>query len=288
MKALILGAGQLGRALEETVPNNLVIQTVKRTDCDFLHTEEEDFERLLTSAAPDVVINAAAWTDTSSAETSPLQAYQVNAVAPGLLAKACAKFDLDLIHISTDYVFDGRARQAYTENDLPLPLNEYGRGKLAGEYAIRANMPRHRIIRTSWVFAECGRNFVLTMLDLMQKRERLQVVHDQIGCPTYAGHLAQVVWQSLHIPYGVYHYADRPALSWFEFANSIAECAREQGMRLALRQIEPIRAADWSAPLQRPKRVILSTQKIAQQGIAVYHWRQGVQKIVAARTGRTS
>ena len=248
VRLLLTGAGgQLGREILEAGAqpgSNLTIVPLTRSDLDI--TEPEALRHALTRQNPDILVNAAAYTNVDRAESEPGLAFAVNRDGAENLAAACSQANVPLIHVSTDYVFDGRGTRPYREEDPVSPLNAYGRSKAEGEDRIRARHPEHVILRTSWLYATHGRNFLTTMLRLGRERESLSVVNDQSGCPTWAGDLAGAI---LHIaaalfrtpsPWGTYHCSNRGETTWYGFAESIFELApQDQGLRV--QEIHPDR-----------------------------------------------
>ncbi len=226
------------------------------------------FERL----APDAVVNCAAWTDVDGAESDEAAALEINGVAPGLLARAAGEAGARLIHVSTDYVFSGRSELPYVESDQTGPRSAYGRTKLAGEKAIVAEGIPHAIVRTSWLFGPAGRNFVTTMLGLAEDRDEVAVVSDQVGAPTYAGHLADALVEVAERQLGgLMHIAGSGHCSWADFA---AEIFRQSGAPCKVRRVS---TADFPRPAQRPERSILESERDDtprlpewQDGLAAY------------------
>ncbi len=208
----------------------------------------------------DYCINCAAYTAVDKAETEIDQAFSINADAVAHLAKCCFENNVVFIHISTDYVFDGKNSKGYIETDTTGPLNVYGKSKLAGEIAAMKANPQSIIIRTSWVYSSFGNNFVKTMMRLMKERESINVVNDQIGKPTYAADLAAVVFRIVFsdsgIAPGIYHFANEGTISWYEFA---CEIKRVGGFSCA---VHPIPSSAYPVPAKRPDFSILNTDKI--------------------------
>ncbi|MEN0106758.1 MAG: dTDP-4-dehydrorhamnose reductase, partial [Pseudomonas sp.] len=206
---------------------------------------------------PDLIINAAAYTAVDLAESEAEQAFAINATAPGVLAEEANALGIPLIHYSTDYVFDGSKNAPYHEDDPTQPLGVYGQSKLAGEQAIAAVGGQYLILRTSWVYSLYGRNFLLTMQRLLQEREELRVVSDQIGAPTWAGTIASTTaalishWQNGKPgPWGIYHLSGQGETSWFGFASAIGEHLHANGKPCA--RLVPIASSEYPTPAQRP------------------------------------
>lgn len=224
----------------------------------------------MAQAAPDVIINAAAYNAVDLAQSHPQQAYAVNAQGAQYLAEAAQQAGARLIHISTDYVFDGTARMPYDEQAVTNPLNVYGASKRQGELAVLQVQPQAIVIRTSWLYSQYGSNFVKTILRLAQQRDSLQVVNDQTGSPTYAGDLAaaiiQIIGAGTAVPGGIYHYSGAIALSRFDFARKIVELGQELGL-VGKVVVSPV--ATESSPIiaPRPQYSVLSCEKIRACGV---------------------
>jgi dTDP-4-dehydrorhamnose reductase len=256
MKILLLGQhGQVSQELQRSLNGHAELTVLGREQLDLAQPEliRPHVQRL----RPDVIINAAAHTAVDQAESEPELAFAINAIAPGILAEAAAELGVPLIHYSTDYVFDGCKSEPYQETDTTNPLSVYGRSKLAGEQAIQAAGGMHLILRTSWVYSQHGKNFLLTMQRLLQERESLSVVADQIGAPTWAGSIAQTTAQLIEQwrtgqagPWGVYHLTAQGETSWFGFASAIAAHLRSQGKNVAA--LQPIPGSAYPTPAQRP------------------------------------
>ena len=243
--------------------------------------------RIIASEPWGVVINAAAYTDVDRAESEQAAAFAVNAEAPSQLAAETGPRGIPLIHISTDYVFDGRKGAPYVEQDEVAPLNVYGRSKLAGERAIRAGNPRHVILRTSWVYSPYRKNFVKTILRLAAERDRLSIVADQRGCPTAASDIARACLdiavrcgsEPEGAPYGVYHFAGAGEATWFEFAKTIVEMAA--GRLGKSPQVVPIRTVDYPTPALRAADTRLDSSSIVRAyGIKLRPWRQALDETI--------
>lgn len=225
--------------------------------------------RLLDETQPEIVVNAAAYTAVDRAERDAFVAFRLNAELPGCLAQWCQRRDRLLLHYSTDYVFSGNSGRPYREHDQPGPLNAYGQSKLAGEWAIGASGCRHLVLRTSWVYSTHGNNFVLSMLRLAAQRPELNIVTDQVGCPTWARNLARVSAELLGTIIaapatqgGVFHYCDATATSWHDFARLIFNQAVELELLPAMPVIRAIRTADYAQVARRPAYSVLDTSAI--------------------------
>ncbi|MFT5709552.1 MAG: dTDP-4-dehydrorhamnose reductase [Halioglobus sp.] len=255
---LITGAGgQLGRELCLTAGSMFNCIGMDRRGLDI--SDPEAIVNMLRDCQADVLINAAAYTAVDKAESEPELARRVNALAPGYLATACAANDVRMIHLSTDFVFDGEATQPYQADSPAAPVSEYGRGKLAGELAVKSVLPEALIMRTSWVYSRFGSNFVKTMLRLMSEREELGVVCDQLGTPTWARGLAQVLWAAVQRPQlrGNYHWSDAGVCSWYDFACAIYEEGRATGLLNNQVAVKPIPASSYPTPAHRPAYSVL-------------------------------
>ncbi|PHR60810.1 MAG: dTDP-4-dehydrorhamnose reductase [Robiginitomaculum sp.] len=288
-KVLVIGAhGQVARSLFTVEkPASFELFSVARPELDL--ARPETIAPMLDVQNPQFLINAAAYTQVDAAQSNEAEAFAVNAEGVDGLAKECAKRNIVLLHLSTDYVYDGTKQGPYTETDPTAPLGVYGRSKLAGEDAIRAAGGSHLILRTAWVHSPYGRNFVKTMLRLAESNGQINVINDQTGCPTFAPHLASGILQIIdrlnrsgkvdHV-WGTYCMAGSGNTSWYEFAREIFEQSKRCGGPTC--EIKPIPATEWPTPTQRPENSKLDCQKIEQQfGIRLPHWRQGVAKCVA-------
>jgi dTDP-4-dehydrorhamnose reductase len=256
MRLLLLGgSGQVGTELQ-ALPLPRGVEVVAPDEGALDLTDCNAIDSVIADGPWNVVINAAAYTDVDRAESEEAKALAVNGEAPARLAAATSRLGIPLVHISTDYVFDGRKGAPYVESDAPSPLNAYGRTKLAGEQAVAAGNARHLIVRTSWVYSPFRRNFVRTILRLASERDRLTIVADQRGCPTAAQDVANVCLSlALHCasspesgPYGLYHFAGGGEATWHEFAKAIVELAR---LPRAI-EVAPISTEDYPTPAKRP------------------------------------
>ena len=288
MRLLLLGGtGQVGREFQAlTFPKGTDVVAPTRADRDL--SDPATITKLIAAAPWEVVINAAAYTNVDRAESDQAAAFAVNADAPAHLAAETDRHAIPLIHISTDYVFDGRKNAPYVETDAPAPLNVYGASKLAGERAIAAGNSRHVILRTSWVYSPHGHNFVKTILRLAAERDRLSIVDDQRGCPTAARDIAVaclVIAQTCaaqpeKAPYGLYHFTGGGEATWCEFARAIVELAKPQLSRPP--QIVPIRTIDYPTAAVRPADTRLDCAAIGRAfGMTQRPWREGLQETMA-------
>lgn len=283
--------GQLGWELERALAReNGVPWRVVALDRSGVDLADADaLRRVLRETAPAVILNAAAYTAVDRAETEPELAHKVNALAPGILAEEAQRSGALLVHYSTDFVFDGARSGAYGEQNATHPLSEYGRSKLEGERAVAAAGGDHLILRTSWVYAARGSNFVLTMLKLARERERLRVVADQVGCPTWARPLAQATTALLRdIPRaraasGLYHLAARGAVSRSNLARAAIAIARRKappGQPWA--EIEDIASSEYPLPAARPLNSELDSRRFEQTfGIALPPWEDELRDCLA-------
>ena len=284
MKILVTGGGgQLGRAL-------LTAAAGTADDCRGLDAAALDVtgrDAVLAAGAaarPDIVVNCAAYTAVDDAESHADAAFRVNRDGPAHLAEACAGASLPLIHISTDYVFDGEKGTPYTESDPVAPLGVYGASKAAGEAAVRARHERHLILRTSWLYGVDGRNFVKTMLELAATRPEIRVVDDQQGCPTAAPDLAAAILAAAgralrrELAWGTYHCCGAGHTSWFGLASAIFDLTGSRGG--ATPRIVPITTAEMPRPARRPRCSVLDCGRLAAAGIALRPWREALADMV--------
>lgn len=242
-----------------------------------------------------VILNAAAYTAVDLAEREEDRANRINAESPGQMAKWCAEREAVFLSYSTDYVFPGRGALPWKESDPPNPLNAYGRSKLRGDEAVAAANGRHLILRTSWVYSSIGSNFLLTMLKLGSEHEKLKVVDDQIGAPTYAPDLARASWQildrALHLdsfPSGIYNVTGQGEVSWYGFALKIFEIAREMGFKLKVREVEPVTSGEFVRPAARPHNSRLDSSKVRETfDLVMPSWERSLEEALQRiRSGR--
>ncbi len=294
-RILLCGSGgQLGRAIQQAAMESgggLTITTLDRTSLDI--TKREAVQKALSTHRPSLLINAAAYTDVDRAESEPEQALAVNRDGAGHLATACAGARIPLIHVSTDYVFDGRSPRPYQEMDPISPLNVYGRTKAEGEDRVRASLREHVIIRTSWLFAGHGRNFLTTMLRLGRERETLSIVNDQMGCPTFAGDLARAILQiaasliSSQSPWGTFHLSNSGETTWYGLAQAIFQLA-PPALGIHVKNLTPIGTKDFPTPAERPRYSVLDCRKAHETfGIELPPWRSGVERALQAFQAQT-
>lgn len=243
---------------------------------------------------PDVIVNAAAYTAVDRAESEPGRAAAINAGAVRTLAEACREQGAAMLHLSTDYVFDGSKDSPWTPDDAAMPLSVYGKTKLEGEIALREALEEHLVLRTSWVFGEQGNNFVRTMLRLAGERDRLRVVADQIGGPTWSGHLADALLTLAAryrdeggLPWGTGHFAGQPFVSWHAFAEAIFGEAAKQGLIDRLPVVEAITTAEYPTPARRPANSCLDmTATTARWGLKIPDWRNGLRHVLSCQAAR--
>jgi len=282
MKLLVTGSkGQLGTELVRQAGAHELV-AVDRDALDI--TDAAAVSSLVTKIAPDVVINAAAYTAVDRAEKDVVAAFAVNRDGPAHLAQACAEIDIPLVHVSTDYVFDGSKQGAYREDDPIAPLGVYGESKAAGEALVREYCRRHIILRTSWVFSSHGNNFVKTMLRLGTEREELEVVADQYGCPTSASDIASaiiLICEHHDEQWGTYHFCQPDSTSWHGFAEAVfAEFAR-QGIQFKTKRITAISTQDYPTLAKRPVNSRLNCGKLeASFGIRIRPWHESLVDVI--------
>lgn len=288
MKILIVGsAGQVGKELVLRAPKTWEVLALDRQALDI--TCMEQVEKVVNSFSPHVIINAAAYTAVDRAEMDSDQAYMINRDGVANLARASQACNSKLLHISTDYVFQGEQQAAYCERDETGPTGVYGASKLAGEIAAAAACPQHIILRTAWVFGTHGGNFVKTMIRLAQDRTELNVVGDQFGGPTYAGDIAEAllliagkVCDKSFADWGVYHFTGTPYINWAGFADQIMQRAHARGLTPHLTKINPIPSSGYPTPAKRPANSMLNCKKIHEVfGIAPSDWQTALNDIVS-------
>lgn len=267
-KILLFGsAGQVGRELNNTLKD---VGTVIECNRNTVNLEDnQQIKNIIQQIKPDLIVNSAAYTAVDKAESEPQLAEQINAIAPKIMAEETEKINSKLIHISTDYVFNGEKNQPYLEIDKTNPLGVYGQTKLAGEENIKNTSSNYLILRTAWVYGTYGKgNFVKTMLRLAQEKEQLNIVIDQIGSPTYAQDIAQTIKLiipsilSQKIVRETYHFTNLGVCSWYDFTVNIIEEAKKLDYPIKLKQILPILTSEYPTPAKRPHYSVLSTKKL--------------------------
>ncbi|MGH8318472.1 MAG: dTDP-4-dehydrorhamnose reductase [Steroidobacteraceae bacterium] len=281
-KVLITGAGgQVGRMLLETRPDG--VEAIACTHADLDIGNAEAVRDCVSRHRPSVIINAAAYTAVDKAESEPELARRINAEGPGHLAAAAVACGARLIQISTDFVFDGAASVPYRPDSATHPLSVYGRTKRDGELAVlEALRERSIIVRTAWVYAATGANFVRTMLRVMRSNGSARVVADQVGTPTAARSLAEALWQiagNAEIR-GIHHWTDAGVASWYDFAVAIAEESAQLGLLPAEVTVVPISTADYPTPARRPPYGVLDKRSLAPFGLAPVHWRKRLRSVL--------
>lgn len=283
MRVLLTGAnGQLGKCIQDRAPKKVELIALSREELDI--TNQSDVMTLCDNIKPDLIINAAAYTAVDKAESEPDIAFAINVIGPENLALAATKHDIPIIHISTDYVFDGESTTPYTPKCKTNPKSVYGHTKLAGEKAIQAITNKYIIIRTAWVFSEYGNNFVKTMLRLGAEREQLGIVADQIGCPTYAGDLAQYVFDLIarlnnntSAIFGFYHYCGDKQVSWYELAQAIFDVASTKQVLTNKPRLTKLTTAEYPTPAARP---VFSVMRNTSQNAAYSDWQASLDKLI--------
>jgi dTDP-4-dehydrorhamnose reductase len=266
--------GQLGRALVAAQCDDWELLQLNRQDTDLLNWQLVR-ERIM-EFAPDLVIHCGAATDVDGCERDPEMAYLGNAVATRSVAQAAAAADAQLVYVSTNFIFDGQKPTPYHEFDVPAPISVYGASKLAGEVEARRATVRCHVVRTAMVFASEGRNFVTTMQRLMAERDRLTVVDDQFGNPTYAPDLAAAIVSLIdRAPFGTYHVTNTGSASWYEWAREIATITSAQT------QVQPIPAADYRRDATPPANGVLESLTLGPLGIALPDWRDALRRCLA-------
>jgi dTDP-4-dehydrorhamnose reductase len=283
MRVLVFGAGgQVGRAVAATAPAGAEVVPKTRTAVDI--SDASAVARVMTDDKPDWVVNAGAYTAVDLAEDEPAKAAAINDIAVGIVAAAARRAGSRVLHLSTDFVFDGSSSRAYLPGDTPCPLSVYGATKLGGEIKLLDGGCGGIVVRTAWVYASAGRNFVLTMLRLMREREQVRVVCDQIGAPTWATSLARAIWGLIGAgaPAGVYHWTDLGVASWYDFAVAIQEEALARGLLGGAAEIVPISTAEYPTRARRPSFSVLdvsATTALAGSAPAV-HWRRNLRMML--------
>lgn len=289
-KILLTGEnGQLGWELKKILAPLCDVVALNREKMDL--ADADSIRNVIGQVRPDLIVNAAAYTAVDRAESEPELAMAINGVAPGIMAEEAKRLNAGIVHFSTDYIFDGMANRPYREDDAPGPLSVYGKTKLAGERAIQAIGVPHVILRTSWVYAARGRNFLLTLLKLAREKRELRIVNDQVGAPTWSRSLAEITSRVV-MPFispesraadrmveasGVYHAVSTGSTSWYGFAEKILEIAQSHAA-LEMPRLIPIPTSGYPLPATRPQNSRLSTEKIAQVfGLTMPSWEESLK-----------
>lgn len=285
MNIVITGkSGQLGYELGRTVPEGISTWFLGQDELDI--TDALQIDKTLSQYQPDILINAAAYTAVDKAEVEQAAAHAVNAKAVGTLAKACKQYGIRCIHISTDFVFSGNHNVVvpYPPDAEIEPKSVYGRSKATGEKYLREIYPENSlIIRVSWLYSAHGLNFVKTMLRLMRERDSLSIVNDQLGCPTWAYGLAQLIWRSIKFPdsNGILHWSDAGSTTWFGFAQAIMQESLELGLLEKPIELLPISTPEYPTPAARPRYSLLDSKSTcALFDIEQSYWHENLSKML--------
>jgi dTDP-4-dehydrorhamnose reductase len=276
MRVLVIGAaGQLGSEVCSRLAEGFEVVPATRVDLDI--TNLETARRFVQKAKPDVVINAAAYTDVDGCETNEERAFRVNAAGARNVALASHEAGAKLVHISTDYVFDGRKEASYVEYDSPNPLNVYGWSKLVGEQMVKEQNPRTFILRVAWLYGSSGKNFVKTVLSLAKERDELKVVDDQRGTPTFAGDVADQIKRLVRTDrYGLYHCTSQGSCTWYEFAQEIFRLASVPVC------LVPVTTAELPRPARRPANSVLDNFMLRVEGLDLMpEWRESLARFIS-------
>lgn len=289
MKVLVTGArGQLGQTLLANAPADLVMFGIDRSQLDI--TDQEQVRAFVDAERPDVIVNAAAYSAVDLAEDNETQATAANATGPLYLATAASDCGARLVHLSTDFVFDGAAAEPYSPAASVNPLGAYGRSKWEGEQHVRTTLPDSSVVlRTAWLYSEYGGNFVSTMLRLMNEREELSVVNDQVGSPTWARSVANAIFAFIARPdlSGNYHWTDAGRVSWFDFACAIQEEAQILGLISKAIDIRSVSSGDYAAAATRPAYSVLDCSATASDlGLKQTPWRQSLRAMLEVSAGK--
>lgn len=281
------GTGQVGTALLHcSWPGDVQLIAPTRNDLDL--NDFESIERYISSGDFSAVVNSGAYTAVDRAEDDIVSAWKINALAPAAIAAASRRIGIPLVHISTDYVFDGSKSEPYIEDDPVAPLGVYGASKEAGEQAVRTGNPRHVILRTAWVFSAHGTNFVKTMLRLGDERAQIKVVDDQLGCPTAATDLAEAIvkitcrmMEDAYAPVGTYSFVNKGDATWYSFAREMFRLRHSAGFSVPV--LEAIETGQYPTRARRPANSRLSTEKLAADfAIDPRSWNSGLEQVLSA------
>lgn len=280
------GSGMLGQELLHSIPDGIDVWAPSSTELDIRH--KEVVLRKVATYQPDLIINAAAYTNVDGAETNEALAFSINRDGPENLGIYAAQANIPVFHISTDYVFDGSKGEPYTEEDEPNPINVYGKSKLAGERALQQVCEQSLILRTSWLFSQYGKNFVKTIYKALKEGKELRVVDDQYGCPTAASSVAEVLWilaekhkQSDLLQWGIFHFSNQPACSWYEWAVEIRSQLALVLLVNSLPQIRAIVSNEYITPAQRPSCSVLNVgQLVTVYRVPVVSWKKQLGQVL--------
>ena len=281
MKVLVLGGGQIARAVCSAARGQHEVVTRAHRELDIV--DEAAVSRTVSEAKADWVVNAAAFTAVDLAEDQPALAHAVNDTAVGSLARTCVREGCRLLQLSTDFVFDGHSGRAYLPTDEPQPLSIYGASKLGGERHVLGAGGSGIVLRTSWVYASAGKNFVLAMLRLMREKDHVSVVCDQIGAPTWAASTAAAIWGLIESEAtgGIYHWTDLGVASWYDFAVAIQEEALARGLLSQAIPVTPVPSASYPTRARRPAFSALDTAATrASIGVPAQHWRHNLRAML--------
>ena len=288
MTILLTGAGgQVGREIQRQAKRaGTAMVSMPRERLDI--TDRDAVQRVVREIRPGIIVNAAAYTAVDKTEDEPENAFRINRDGAANLAQAATETGIPLIHLSTDYVFDGTRSRPYAETDTASPIGVYGNSKWEGEKAVRQRLAQHLIVRVSWVFGVYGHNFVKTMLRLTQDRDTLQVVADQTGGPTYAGHIADLLLHLCHkikapshADWGTYHFCGSPVTSWHAFAEAIVRTGRRLGLIDHPVTVDAITTADYPTRARRPANSALDCRKLESTfGLAPQAWQTGLDDML--------
>jgi dTDP-4-dehydrorhamnose reductase len=278
------GGGQLGRELERSAPRNIEVHSLERAACDI--TKLSEIQRTLDDLKPEVVINSAAYTAVDQAESERDQAFAVNEGGARNVAEACASVGATVVQISTDFVFDGTRTAPYPVDAAPSPINVYGASKLAGEEAVRASGASYVILRCGWLYSAMPGNFLTKILGHLENHRSLRVVDDEVGVPTTAAEVAQVIWWCVaagsSVKNSLLHWASAGSASRYEFAVAIQELAQETGLVDATNPIIPIKTSEYSLPARRPQYSVLDASVTwTAMGWTPPHWRVPLANTIA-------
>ena len=287
MTILIVGGnGQLGRCLDDRLKlSDWNYYSLGRMEMDI--TNFDQVSSVVGEINPSIIINTAAYTNVDQSETDQECALMVNELGPYNLAKMCKILKIPLIHISTDYVFDGMSKQPYHTSDLVNPQSFYGHSKLKGEVKIKENCDSFLILRTAWLFSEYGNNFLKTILRLSLERDNLEIVSDQIGCPTYAGHLAEVIIKTIpkllsgDFKKGLFHYAGDVPCSWYDFAKIILSTASKNDYLNKIPELNKVTTEEYISAAKRPRYSVLDSSSFCEFfEVLPSNWREALPSII--------